>query len=131
MVLHFFRSKKSILISSPFESPLVPTSSPDKSQWKITKLVLFFFISGLKFCFHYWQIICFVVWISIIFRDQRLHKLVFEDSGLPDGTEVGYYARGQVEQRSCMLFYFCFLIFSKWLTLVDRNCLRVIRMALQ
>ncbi|KAJ0089132.1 hypothetical protein Patl1_32276 [Pistacia atlantica] len=64
MVLHFFRSKKSILISSPFESPLAPTSFPDKSQWKITK-------------------------------DQRLHKLVFEDSGLPDGTEVGYYARGQ------------------------------------
>ncbi|KAK7284960.1 hypothetical protein RJT34_19714 [Clitoria ternatea] len=36
-----------------------------KSQWKITK------------------------------KDQRLHKLVFEEDGLPDGTEVAYYARGQ------------------------------------
>ena len=29
-------------------------------------------------------------------RDQRLHKLVFEENGLPDGTEVAYYARGKV-----------------------------------
>lgn len=29
-------------------------------------------------------------------RDQRLHKLVFEEDGLPDGTEVAYYARGKV-----------------------------------
>ncbi|KAJ1418903.1 Zinc finger, PHD-type [Sesbania bispinosa] len=28
-------------------------------------------------------------------KDQRLHKLVFEEDGLPDGTEVAYYARGQ------------------------------------
>ncbi|KAK9289970.1 hypothetical protein L1049_008132 [Liquidambar formosana] len=28
-------------------------------------------------------------------RDQRLHKLVFEEGGLPDGTELGYYIRGQ------------------------------------
>ncbi|XP_020211987.1 increased DNA methylation 1 isoform X2 [Cajanus cajan] len=39
--------------------------SSNKSQWKITK------------------------------KDQRLHKLVFEENGLPDGTEVAYYARGQ------------------------------------
>ncbi|XP_061352612.1 increased DNA methylation 1-like isoform X3 [Gastrolobium bilobum] len=37
----------------------------NKSQWRITK------------------------------KDQRLHKLVFEENGLPDGTEVAYYARGQ------------------------------------
>ncbi|XP_044495262.1 uncharacterized protein LOC123218096 isoform X2 [Mangifera indica] len=59
------KSKKSMLISNPFGSPLVPSSFPDKSQWQMTV------------------------------KDQRLHKLVFEDSGLPDGTEVGYYARGQ------------------------------------
>lgn len=29
-------------------------------------------------------------------RDLRLHKLVFEEDVLPDGTEVAYYARGQV-----------------------------------
>ncbi|KAH9623224.1 hypothetical protein KSS87_017156 [Heliosperma pusillum] len=28
-------------------------------------------------------------------KDQRLHKLVFEDDVLPDGTELGYYARGK------------------------------------
>ncbi|MQL77471.1 hypothetical protein Taro_009897 [Colocasia esculenta] len=28
-------------------------------------------------------------------KDLRLHKLVFEDGILPDGTEVAYYARGQ------------------------------------
>lgn len=29
-------------------------------------------------------------------RDLRLHKLVFEQDVLPDGTEVAYYSRGQV-----------------------------------
>ncbi|CAN1307964.1 Increased DNA methylation 1 [Linum perenne] len=33
--------------------------------------------------------------IKISVRDQRLHRLVFEEGGLPDGTEVGYYARGK------------------------------------
>ncbi|GAB4824814.1 hypothetical protein Ancab_007684 [Ancistrocladus abbreviatus] len=28
-------------------------------------------------------------------KDLRLHKLVFQDDVLPDGTEVGYYARGE------------------------------------
>lgn len=28
-------------------------------------------------------------------KDQRLHKLVFEEGGLPDGTELAYYVRGQ------------------------------------
>lgn len=39
-----------------------------------------------------------IICLSIVFfsRDQRLHKLVFEENGLPDGTEVAYYARGQV-----------------------------------
>ncbi|CAL5194133.1 unnamed protein product [Lathyrus oleraceus] len=40
-------------------------SPQNKSQWKITK------------------------------KDFRLHKLVFEENGLPDGTEVAYYAGGQ------------------------------------
>ncbi|KAF8042710.1 hypothetical protein BT93_A1136 [Corymbia citriodora subsp. variegata] len=43
----------------------VPISPQKKSQWKIT------------------------------IKDQRLHKLVFEEDGLPDGTEVAYYSRGQ------------------------------------
>ncbi|XP_018850599.1 uncharacterized protein LOC109013101 isoform X2 [Juglans regia] len=32
---------------------------------------------------------------KITTKDQRLHKLVFEEGGLPDGSEVAYYARGQ------------------------------------
>ncbi|KAL2992635.1 hypothetical protein AAZX31_10G058900 [Glycine max] len=30
-------------------------------------------------------------------RYQRLHKLIFEEDGLPNGAEVAYYARGQVK----------------------------------
>jgi hypothetical protein len=29
-------------------------------------------------------------------KDLRLHKLVFEDDILPDGTEVGYFVAGEV-----------------------------------
>ena len=45
-------------------------------------------------------------------RDIRLHKLVFEEGGLPDGTEVAYYARGQVVEinNSNVLTYFCVLL---------------------
>ncbi|WCJ34412.1 Acyl-CoA N-acyltransferase with RING/FYVE/PHD-type zinc finger domain [Euphorbia peplus] len=32
---------------------------------------------------------------KITTKDQRLHKLVFEEDGLPDGTEVAYFARGK------------------------------------
>ncbi|XP_022934643.1 uncharacterized protein LOC111441779 isoform X1 [Cucurbita moschata] len=32
---------------------------------------------------------------KITMKDQRLHKLVFEEDGLPDGTEVAYFARAQ------------------------------------
>ncbi|KAB5552341.1 hypothetical protein DKX38_009652 [Salix brachista] len=35
------------------------------------------------------------VGISSQNQDQRLHRLVFEEGGLPDGTELAYYARGQ------------------------------------
>ncbi|XP_028777155.1 uncharacterized protein LOC114733823 isoform X2 [Neltuma alba] len=64
------RLKKSTKISVKLETPLISSdskclSSQDKTQWKITK------------------------------KDQRLHKLVFEEGGLPDGTEVAYYGRGQ------------------------------------
>ncbi|KAL3642636.1 hypothetical protein CASFOL_013451 [Castilleja foliolosa] len=29
-------------------------------------------------------------------KDQRMHKLVFENGGLPDGTEVAYYSNGKI-----------------------------------
>jgi len=38
-----------------------------------------------------------------------LHKLVFEEGGLPDGSEVAYYARGQVDEiklsNSCLFLF--------------------------
>ncbi|KAH9734585.1 PHD-type domain-containing protein [Citrus sinensis] len=58
------KSKKTVLISKPFENDSPPLSFPNKSRWNITPKL-------------------------------RLHKLVFDESGLPDGTEVGYYACGQ------------------------------------
>ncbi|XP_062117407.1 uncharacterized protein LOC133831216 [Humulus lupulus] len=61
------KSSKSVLLSNS-KSPKITSasvSSPKKIHWKITT------------------------------KDQRLHKLVFENGGLPDGSEVAYYARGQ------------------------------------
>ncbi|KAK8315487.1 hypothetical protein V6Z12_D01G245800 [Gossypium hirsutum] len=52
-------------MSKMFKGASSPIYSPNGSQWKMTT------------------------------KDQRLHKLVFEEDGLPDGTEVAYYARGQ------------------------------------
>ncbi|KAI4300368.1 hypothetical protein L6164_033756 [Bauhinia variegata] len=62
--------KKSPKVSVKLKTPKITSnskflSSENKTQWKITK------------------------------KDQRLHKLVFEEGGLPDGTEVAYYACGQ------------------------------------
>ncbi|KAL4354566.1 hypothetical protein GQ457_06G009350 [Hibiscus cannabinus] len=56
---------KPVLMSKTLKSSSPPMHSPSGSQWKMTT------------------------------KDQRLHKLVFEEDGLPDGTEVAYYARGQ------------------------------------
>ncbi|KDP29214.1 hypothetical protein JCGZ_16603 [Jatropha curcas] len=59
------RTSKPATLSKSLKSASASASSQNKCQWKITT------------------------------KDQRLHKLVFEDGGLPDGTEVAYYARGQ------------------------------------
>jgi hypothetical protein len=39
-----------------------------------------------------------------------LHRLVFEEGGLPDGTELAYYARGQVISITYS-YLFTFLLF--------------------
>ncbi|XP_022745466.1 uncharacterized protein LOC111295904 isoform X2 [Durio zibethinus] len=57
---------KPVLMSKTLKGVSSPMNSAIGSQWKMTT------------------------------KDQRLHKLVFEEDGLPDGTEVAYYARGQV-----------------------------------
>ncbi|KAB2098225.1 hypothetical protein ES319_A01G224700v1 [Gossypium barbadense] len=60
------KAVKPVLMSKTFKGASSPIFSPYGSQWKKTT------------------------------KDQQLHKLVFEEDGLPDGTEVAYYARGQV-----------------------------------
>ncbi|KAL3536204.1 hypothetical protein ACH5RR_004665 [Cinchona calisaya] len=57
----------STVSSSPKSSKSASTcaSPQSKCQWKITK------------------------------KDQRMHKLVFEEGGLPDGAVLNYYSRGQ------------------------------------
>ena len=58
-------------------------------------------------CFSLIRVLIFAHFITIIIiiitliifnfeRDLRLHKLVFEEDVLPDGTEVAYYAHGKV-----------------------------------
>ncbi|KAL2933418.1 Increased DNA methylation 1 [Bienertia sinuspersici] len=59
------RLKKEILTPKPSKIPSTLRSSEKKSNGKITR------------------------------KDLRLHKLVFEDDVLPEGTELGYYARGK------------------------------------
>ncbi|PPD90041.1 hypothetical protein GOBAR_DD13037 [Gossypium barbadense] len=59
------KTVKPVLMSKTFKGASSPIYSPNGSQWKKTT------------------------------KDQQLHKLVFEEDGLPDGTEVAYYARGQ------------------------------------
>ncbi|KAG5556787.1 hypothetical protein RHGRI_007146 [Rhododendron griersonianum] len=61
------KSAKAILSPRSSKSASLHLSAVDKSKWKITKKLV----------------------------DQGLHKLVFEDGGLPDGTEVAYYSRGK------------------------------------
>lgn len=34
--------------------------------------------------------------LLVICRDLRMHKLVFEEDVLPDGTALSYFARGEV-----------------------------------
>ncbi|KAG6682488.1 hypothetical protein I3842_13G144300 [Carya illinoinensis] len=59
------RSPKPVLVPKSSDSVLKCNTSGNKSQGKLTR------------------------------KDLRLHKLVFEEDVLPDGTEVAYYSRGQ------------------------------------
>ncbi|KAB1221200.1 Chromodomain-helicase-DNA-binding protein 4 [Morella rubra] len=75
------RASTPVLISKSPRAASVSISQ-DKGQWKasisVTKTSALLKVLQNCFCI-----------------DQRLHKLVFEECGLPDGTEVAYYARGQ------------------------------------
>lgn len=49
------------------------------------------------FLFLFFIVIVIICSPNVFFlRYQRMHKLIFEENGLPDGAEVAYYARGQV-----------------------------------
>lgn len=39
-----------------------------------------------------------------------MHKLVFEEDVLPDGTELGYFARGEVTLICCVSFLLVYAI---------------------
>lgn len=106
------RSSKSILISNSSKSASACVSSQKKTQWKITTKSVHFPVHIFKFFFPFLakhiyyqslQLKFFFVHCMLLFsRDQRLHKLVFEKDGLPDGSEVAYYARGQVVMISIL-----------------------------
>lgn len=72
---------KSASVTRSSETATVCTSSQKKTKWKITK------------------------------KDQNMHRLVFEEGGLPDGTEVGYYSRGKKlldgYKKGLGIFCFC------------------------
>ncbi|KAJ1419462.1 Zinc finger, PHD-type [Sesbania bispinosa] len=75
------------LKTAPITSNSKCISPKNKSQWRITK------------------------------KHQRLHKLIFEEDGLPDGAEVAYYARGKkllegVKRRSGIFCWCCNTLIS-------------------
>ncbi|KAJ6871143.1 hypothetical protein NC652_036724 [Populus alba x Populus x berolinensis] len=94
---------KSVLLSKSFKNATPGISSHKTYQWKITtKLVssfffpsyslLSFFTFGLNVSSHS-SVLCLL--LLLLIWPLRLHRLVFEEGGLPDGTELAYYARGQ------------------------------------
>ncbi|KAJ7976876.1 Zinc finger, FYVE/PHD-type [Quillaja saponaria] len=81
------KSSKSTLELKSSISDVKSVSSKENGQWRITR------------------------------KHQKLHKLVFEDDGLPDGTEVGYYAGGKkllegYKRGSGILCWCCNLVIS-------------------
>lgn len=109
LLLEFLRQVKPVLMSKTFKGAPSTIYSTNGSQWKMTtKLVPSQYISSFNSLFPLW---CNLIFFDFFpYRDQRLHKLVFEEDGLPDGTEVAYYARGQVIEIKVIYFtplYLC------------------------
>ncbi|GFP85717.1 pol polyprotein [Phtheirospermum japonicum] len=63
----------------------------------IKKLVVIHYIT-LQFL-RTWISIC----LSAVKEDQRMHKLVFENGGLPNGSEVAYYSNGKMVGSLCFV----------------------------
>lgn len=66
-------------------------------------------------CFSLTRDLIFALLFKQIHRDLRLHKLVFEEDVLPDGTELAYYANGEVAliENGFFFTYFFIFIFSE------------------
>ncbi|KAM7254763.1 hypothetical protein ACFE04_020004 [Oxalis oulophora] len=90
------KRSKEVSVSSPITSVPSPVSVQNKTQWKITT------------------------------QDQRLHRLVFEEGGLPEGAEVAYYARGKklLEgiKKGCGILCCCYCVSLPDIPLGDWYC---------
>lgn len=97
-------SKVSVKLKiAPITSNSQCSSPPNKSQLRINKKLVPFLLIHLcvYIClyslYHSSSAIVIICSPNMFFlRHQRLHKLIFDEDGLPDGAEVAYYARGQV-----------------------------------
>lgn len=83
------------LVLLVFQYTLGPNGKLQRS-WYHSSDICLFWISSVS---------TFLIVTVIAFRDQKMHWLVFEEGGLPDGTEVAYYSRGKVPSIPfCTLF---------------------------
>lgn len=92
-------------------------------------------MSGSSLLYHFSLVIVIICSPKIFFlRHQRLHKIIFEEDGLPDGAVVAYYARGQVVSVCISCTSYCMhiaLLSVDCYILIDRNCSRVSKVNLE
>lgn len=109
--------------------------SSKKRSYRLTRKLVSFIYSNLNLVYSGWfPSIKFYIF-PFPYRDHGVHKLVFERGGLPDGTELGYYARGQVTYLILYVVYGYLplhLAFSfKTYITVGRNCSEATNWALE
>lgn len=98
----FGRTPKPNVLSKSSDTITKSVSTRGKIHGRITrKLVICSLLNSCATWMYSIYFLFVIVYLVDIFwylsnRDLRLHKLVFEEDILPDGTEVAYYARGQV-----------------------------------
>ncbi|CAN8287420.1 unnamed protein product [Cochlearia groenlandica] len=81
---------------SPKDSESVPLSfSSKKRSCRTTRKLVSVIYNNLNFVYFWLVSVNNVLHVYPISRSDKLHKFVFEKGGLPDGTELGYYARGK------------------------------------
>lgn len=100
------------------------SASSKKRTYRISRKLVSFIYNNLNFVYTGWFV--FYIYLLFSYRDQ-LHKLVFDNGGLPDGTELGYYARGQVTYLILCVFISLFT----WPSLLRHNTVAEIGWRLQ